>query len=120
MLPIYQGATEWPDEWFADNNWTAAETLQIMKDMIASSEAGNYSAFVNNIHPIRYTRRRPDHPRLGECPLGLLPCQRHPDVVGGDAARTSPMARAAASFDDLAWNGSDLSFTFATPTAGQH
>ena len=22
VLPIYQAVTEWPDEWFADNNWT--------------------------------------------------------------------------------------------------
>ena len=26
VLPIYQALTQWPDEWFADNGWTAAET----------------------------------------------------------------------------------------------
>ena len=54
VLPIYQALTQWPDEWFADNSWTAAETVQIMKDMIAASESGYYSAFVNNVHPVRY------------------------------------------------------------------
>lgn len=55
LLTIYQAATQWPDEWFADAGLSAAQTVNIIKGMFeATEEHGYYSAFVNNIHPVRY------------------------------------------------------------------
>jgi hypothetical protein len=55
LLNIYQAATQWPDEWFADNGLTAAQTINIIEGMFQSAEEnGYYSTFVNNIHPVRY------------------------------------------------------------------
>jgi len=55
LLEIYQAATQWPDEWFADNGYTAQQAVDVMIGMFESAEAnGYYSAFVNNIHPVRY------------------------------------------------------------------
>ncbi len=55
LLDIYQAATQWPDEWFADRGMTAQQAVAIMKSMFEAAETqGYYSAFVNNIHPVRY------------------------------------------------------------------
>lgn len=55
LLPIYQAATQWPDEWFANAGLSATQTTSIIKGMFAAAEEqGYYSAFVNNIHPVRY------------------------------------------------------------------
>jgi hypothetical protein len=55
LLDIYQAATQWPDEWFADNGVTAQQAFAIMKTMFEKAESeGYYSAFVNNVHPVRY------------------------------------------------------------------
>jgi hypothetical protein len=55
LINIYQAATQWPDEWFADNGLTAAQTINIIKGMFESAEQnGYYSTFVNNVHPVRY------------------------------------------------------------------
>jgi hypothetical protein len=55
LLNIYQAATQWPDEWFADNGFTAQQAVDAMKAMFESAEThGYYSAFVNNVHPVRY------------------------------------------------------------------
>ena len=52
--PVYQLLTEWSDEFFADNSYTALEVYQIIEDMLADAETGFYSAFVTNVHPARY------------------------------------------------------------------
>ncbi|HEX6961502.1 MAG TPA: hypothetical protein VF175_06520 [Lacipirellula sp.] len=55
LLGIYQAATQWPDEWFANNVFTAQQAVDVMIGMFESAEAnGYYSTFVNNIHPVRY------------------------------------------------------------------
>ena len=55
MLGIYQAATQWPDEWFANAGLTAGQTTTIVESMLSRAESlGFYSAFVNNIHPVRY------------------------------------------------------------------
>lgn len=55
LLNIYQIVTPWPDEWFADQGMTAEHAESIITTMIESANAnGYYSAFVNNIHPVRY------------------------------------------------------------------
>lgn len=55
LLGIYQAATQWPDEWFANAGLTAGQTTTIVESMLSRAESlGFYSAFVNNIHPVRY------------------------------------------------------------------
>ncbi|MCC6492540.1 MAG: hypothetical protein IT424_05920 [Pirellulales bacterium] len=55
LLGIYQAATQWPDEWFADRGFSAQQAVDAMEGMFeAAEQRGYYSAFVNNIHPVRY------------------------------------------------------------------
>jgi hypothetical protein len=55
LLDSYQVATQWPDEWFADRGMSAQQAVEIMTTMFEAAESkGYYSAFVNNIHPVRY------------------------------------------------------------------
>ena len=55
LLDIYQAATQWPDEWFDNTGMTSAQAIEIMTTMFETAEReGYYSAFVNNIHPVRY------------------------------------------------------------------
>ncbi len=54
ILPIYQALTEWPDEWFDDKGFSANQTAQIIEDMFTAANNGYYSAFVANIHHVRY------------------------------------------------------------------
>ncbi len=55
LLSIYQATTQWCDEWFDDKLLTPDETLEITKGMIADArEMGYPSAFVVNIHPVRF------------------------------------------------------------------
>lgn len=55
MLDIYQIGTPWPDEWFADWGFTTQQAVDVMVGMFEAAESqGYYSAFVNNIHPVRY------------------------------------------------------------------
>ena len=55
MLGIYQAATQWTDEWFGNFGMTGDQAVNIMTTMFETAEReGYYSAFVNNIHPVRY------------------------------------------------------------------
>lgn len=55
MLGIYQAATQWTDEWFGNFGMTGEYAVNIMTTMFETAEReGYYSAFVNNIHPVRY------------------------------------------------------------------
>lgn len=55
LLSIYQATTQWCDEWFDDKLLTPDETLGVTKGMIADArEKGYPSAFVVNIHPVRF------------------------------------------------------------------
>ena len=55
LLSIYQATTQMCDEWFDDKLLTPAETLSVTKGMIAAARKNGYpSAFVVNIHPVRF------------------------------------------------------------------
>lgn len=55
ILGIYQAATQWTDEWFGNFGMTGEQAVNIMTTMLETAEReGYYSAFVNNIHPVRY------------------------------------------------------------------
>jgi hypothetical protein len=55
LLGIYQAATQWTDEWFGNFGMSGPQAVNIMTTMFETAEReGYYSAFVNNIHPVRY------------------------------------------------------------------
>lgn len=151
ILPIYQLLTEWTDEFFADNSfevlknsliplppgmtadmgYTVDEVKQVIKTMLIAAEHGYYSAFVANIHPVRYIRYKDPVNKVwdtqGEDPItqtwahamwdyaaaqGILmwSAEKYLDFVE---------ARAAARFDNLNWDGTHLMFNFNTPLGGQ-
>ena len=78
-----------------------------MKDMIAAAEAGNYSAFVNNVHPIRYNGVDPITHAWAN---GLWAYAQTNDIPMWSAEKLLDFAEArdGTSFDHLAWNGTDL------------
>jgi len=118
LLPIYQAATPWADEWFADNGWTAEETVQIVQDMFSAAESGYYSAFVANVHHVRYYGADPitydwanavwAHARDNGIPLW-----------SAEMLLDFLEARNGSAFNNIRWNGVALSFVFQTPAGGQ-
>ncbi len=125
ILPIYQAATQWPDEWFADKGMTVQQTVDIITGMFeAAEENGFYSAFVNNIHQVRYNGAdslTPVWPSLiwKYCQENGIPSW------SGEMLLDFVEARNASRFENLKW-GIDqesgegrLSFDFTTPLGGE-
>ncbi len=118
VLPIYQALTEWPDEWFADNGFSAQATFNIMKSMIESADSGYYSAFVANIHAVRYN----GVDAITHAWANMLwAYARDHDIPMWSAEHLADFveARDASQFRNVAWNGTNLTFDFSTTKAGQ-
>jgi hypothetical protein len=118
ILPIYQLLTEWSDEFFADNSFTADEVSSIVETMIGAAEAGFYSAFVNNLHHGRYA---------GDDPITRIWANTMWDYAetngismwSAEKLLDFVEARRAATLDNIAWDGTYLTFDFNTPTVDQ-
>jgi hypothetical protein len=128
ILPIYQATTQWSDEWFSDKGMTVEQTVGIITGMFeAAEENGFYSAFVNNIHQIRYNGL----PGIDEItPLWPSLVWKYCQESGipswsGEMLLNFVEARNAARFENLAWKTdpslqkSELAFDFHAPVAGQ-
>jgi len=118
VLPVHLAPTQWSDEWFSDNGWTADQTAQVIKDMLTAARNGYYSAFVNNIHHVRYNggdsiTRNWANQIWAYCRDNGIP------MWSAEKLLDFLDARNGARFDNLAWNGSTLSFDFKAPSAGQ-
>ena len=125
MLSIYQATTQWPDEWFADKGLSVQQTVDLITGMFeAAEENGFYSAFVNNIHQIRYSGVDPITPLWPS--IVWQYCQEH-DIPSwsGEMLLDFVEARDASQFDNITWDieGSSgqgtLEFDFSTPIGGQ-
>jgi len=118
ILPIYQAATPWPDEWFADNGFTAEETAQIIKDMFSAAENGSFSAFVANIHHVRYYGADSiTHTWANE--VWAYARDNGIPLWSAEMLLDFVQARDAAAFENITWNGDSLQFTFKTLYGGQ-
>jgi hypothetical protein len=117
ILRVFQLLTEWPDEFFADNSYTALEVYQIVEDMLTDAETGFYSAFVTNIHPARYVW---DDPITGLWARALWRHARKMGIPVWTASRFLDFttARQSTRFDNLSWDGETLEFDITGPTAG--
>ncbi|MHB8955006.1 MAG: hypothetical protein ACYC4U_18690 [Pirellulaceae bacterium] len=125
LLPIYQAATQWPDEWFADKGLTVAQTVDLITAMFEAAEKnGFYSAFVNNIHQVRYNNGdhlTPHWPRViwQYCHDSGIPSW------SAEMLLAFVEARDASQFKNLDWVVNDhsglgeLEFDFSTPIGGQ-
>ena len=125
MLSIYQAATQWPDEWFADKGLSVQQTVDLITGMFeAAEENGFYSAFVNNIHQIRYAGADPITPLWPA--IVWQYCQDH-DIPSwsGEMLLDFVEARDASQFENITWNidgnsnQGTLEFDFSTPVGGQ-
>lgn len=124
-LAIYQAATQWTDEWFADKGMTLEQTVGIITTMFeAAEEQGFYSAFVNNIHQVRYNNGdylTPYWPSLvwQYCQENGIPSW------SGEMLLDFVTARDASQFENIDWaidaetNAGELNFDFTTPVGGQ-
>ena len=117
ILPIFQLLTEWPDEFFADNGFTALEVYQIIEEALTAAEMGSYSAFVTNIHPVRYTGA---DPITGPWARALWEHARDAGIPVWTAAHFLDFtnARQLTRFDNLSWDGVTLQFDVSGPAAG--
>jgi hypothetical protein len=118
LLEIYQALTEWPDEWFADNGFTADQTVQIIESMFAAAEKGSYSAFVANIHHVRYYGA---DSMTHTWANAVWAYARDHDIPMWSAEMLLDFvqARNAVRLTHILWNGVSLSFDFGTPVGGQ-
>jgi hypothetical protein len=117
-LSMYQILTEWPDEWFADKNFGATNAANIVKSMMTAAQNGYYSAFVANVHTVRYNNPADPtnswanqvwaHAQANGVPM--ITAEKYLDFL---------QARNASQFTATAWTGTTLSFDFSTPAGGQ-
>ena len=119
ILPIYQALTEWPDEWFDDNGFSANATVQIIKDMFTAAENGYYSAFVANIHHVRYDNIGGDITHDWANQIWEYAQNNGIPIWSAEMLLDFTTARNAAQFTDLNWNGTTLSYDFVAPISGQ-
>ena len=127
VLPIYQAATQWPDEWFADKGMTAEQTVGIMTEMLRAGRSGFYSAFVNNIHQCRYNRVRGKDQITRVWPHALWAYCRDEGIPSWSAEMLLDFveARNAARFENITWRMDpesgrcELAFDFHAPAERQ-
>jgi hypothetical protein len=126
ILPIWQLLTEWADEFFDDNKaakvvggFTETDVVQLMKDMIARSENGYYSAFVTNIHPVRFRSTSGDITAKWALPVWQHAKEMGIPICSAERFLDFIEARSAAAFHNLGWDGTQLRFDFGTPVGGQ-
>jgi hypothetical protein len=118
LLPVYQSETEWPDEFYADNGYTAAQTFQVMQQMITAAQSGYYSALVDNIHPVRYDGAD-STTSVWANQLWAYARDHHIPMMAADKLLNFTTARDASGFDNVGWDGSTLNFDFTTTQPGQ-
>lgn len=127
ILPIYQATTQWPDEWFADKGMTADETVRIITRMFEAARNGYYSAFVNNIHQVRYNGGSGKDKITPEWTHAVWKYCRDEGIPLWSAEMLLDFveARNRARFENLAWridpdrSSRRLTFDFRTPEGGQ-
>ncbi|MBN2295173.1 MAG: hypothetical protein JXM70_22275 [Pirellulales bacterium] len=128
LLPIYQTTTQWADEWFADNKLTVEQTVSIIKTMFEDAEKyGYYSAFVNNIHQIRYNGLPGIDEITEKWPSIIWQYCRDKDIPSWSAEMLLDFveARNSVRFEKLSWktdparHTAELSFDFMAPLARQ-
>ena len=127
ILPIYQAATQWPDEWFADKGMTAEQTVEIITRMLEAGRDGFYSAFVANIHQCRYNGSYGNDRITPVWPHALWAYCRDEGIPSWSAEMLLSFveARNATRFENITWRTDsepdrrELAFDFRTPVGGQ-
>ena len=127
ILPIYQAATQLPDEWFADKGMTAQQTVEIITDMLKAGRNGFYSAFVNNIHQCRYNGSYGKDRITPVWPHAVWAYCRDEGIPSWSAEMLLDFveARNASRFENITWRTDskpdrcELTFDFHTPVEGQ-
>ncbi|HEY3082208.1 MAG TPA: DUF4082 domain-containing protein [Chloroflexota bacterium] len=118
LLTIYQATTQWTDEFYISNGITAAAATQVAIEMIAAARNGYYSAFVNNVHQVNYNNpNMMDRDWANQ--LWAYGRDNGIPMWSAEMLLDFTLARNGATFTNLAWNGTTLSFTFATTVGGQ-
>ena len=119
VLSIYQAATQWPDEWFADNGYSAAEAASIIEGMFQSAQSGYYSAFVANVHHVRYNNSRGDPTQAWAKLVWAYAQANNIPMWSAEHLATFTQARDASHFGNVRWASGSLTFDFSAPSAGQ-
>ena len=119
ILPIYQATTQFPDEWFADNGKTAAQITTIIQDLIVASENGNYSAFVANIHHVRYDNTPSDPTQVWAKQIWAYAQNNDIPLWSAEMLLDFVKARDASRFDNLTFGSGVLAFDFVPGAARQ-
>ena len=118
---MYQLLTEWSDEFFEDNGYTALEVYQLIEDMLDDAKAGFYAAFVTNVHPTRYVGAGGSDLITGPWSRALWRRAHRKGIPVWNAARflNFTNARQSTRFDNLTWDGTILQFDIVGPSADQ-
>ncbi|HEU5123288.1 MAG TPA: fibronectin type III domain-containing protein [Verrucomicrobiae bacterium] len=119
FLPVYQVLTEWPDEWFDDKGYTADQASQVVKEMFAAAQDGNYSAFVINVHPVRYNNIGGDITHAWANQVWAYAQSNGIPMWTAEKLLDFVKARDAARFDNIHWTSTTLSFDFSTTVSGE-
>jgi hypothetical protein len=119
VLPVYQAATHWPDEWFDDFGFSLAEATAAVTEMIAAAQESYPSVFVANIHHDRYTAGDGHLTRAWAHRLWDAVRARGIPLWSAEQLLDFVLARDRARFEEIAWDGERLSFVLHAPLPGQ-
>ena len=117
LLGIHQAATQWTDEWFGNFGMTGPQAIDIMTTMFETAEReGYYSAFVNNIHPVRYYGADITH----EWANAIWQYCQERDIPMWSAEKLLDftLARSESQFENIAYAPGSLEFDFLAGAAG--
>jgi hypothetical protein len=116
VLPIFQLLTEWPDEFFYNNDFDPDSVFaEVIAPMLASAESGCISAFVTNVHPAPYWTPQAGYGTAQRTSRWVHKLWDHAQSEGvpmwtAENLLDFAQARTATSFDRVAWTGTELTF----------
>jgi hypothetical protein len=117
LLGIYQAATQWTDEWYGNTGMTGPQAVNIMTTMFETAgREGYYSAFVNNIHPVRYYG--PDVTHEWANAIWQYCQERGIPMWSAEKLLDFTLARSESQFENLAYAPGHLEFDFVAGAAG--
>jgi hypothetical protein len=119
VLPVYQAATQWPDEWFDDFGFNLEDATTVVTDMLDAAEQRFPSFFIANIHHDRYAAGAPYLARAWSCRLWSAAQTAAIPLWSAEQLLDFVQARDGARFARIARDGETLRFILLTPRSGQ-
>ena len=124
VLPIYQQLTQWPDEFYYNNQYEPQDVFeQCMRPMLAAAENEYPSVFVVNVHPGPYVAKLPSLAAYTPTEPYFRALWQHAQthslpLWSAEQLLNFAEARSASRFEAIGWDGTTLTFELVAPSSG--